>query len=323
MILIYSAAALTLGFVLDLLIGDPHWRFHPICLIGSLISACAKVLRRRMPGRETAAGAALVVSVCAAVTAVTAAVSYAAWRVSPWLYLVAESVMCWAVIAARSLKNESMKVYDALAAGDVGKARKAVSMIVGRDTAALDANGITRAAVETVAENTSDGVIAPLIYAALGGAPAAFLYKAINTMDSMVGYKNERYIRFGKAAAKLDDAVNFIPSRISGLLTVFAAYLTRMDGRGAMRIFLRDRLRHASPNSAQTEAACAGALGVRLAGDAYYFGKLYKKEYIGDAAREIEPKDIVCANRLMYTASVTALVLLLAAKTAVGILLAV
>ena len=321
MLIIYSAAALAAGFVLDCIFGDPHWRFHPICIIGDLISICERVLRRVFRGHEIAAGIMLVIIVCAVVTAAAAAVSAAAYLVSPWLYVAAESIMCWFILAARSLRCESMKVYDAIKYGSLEDARRAVSMIVGRDTAALDEKGVIRAAVETVAENASDGVIAPMLYFAAGGAPLGFLYKAVNTMDSMVGYKNEKYIKLGRAAARLDDAVNFIPSRLSGLLIVLAAYVAHMDGAGAMRIFRRDRAKHASPNSAQTEAACAGALGVRLAGDAYYFGKLYKKEYIGDERREIEPEDIVRANRLMYAASVMALVILLGLKTALYFIL--
>jgi len=175
-------------------------------------------------------------------------------------------------------------------------------MIVGRDTAALDEAGIIRAAVETVAENCSDGVIAPMLYLAVGGPVLGFLYKAVNTMDSMLGYKNDRYLHFGRAAAKLDDAVNYIPSRIGAWLMIMAAFLPgrEFDGKNALRIFIRDRFRHASPNSAQTESVCAGALGIRLGGDAVYFGKMVKKPYIGDARREEEEKDILRANRLLY-----------------------
>ena len=317
MFIVYSIAALAAGFILDCIFGDPHWRFHPICIIGNLISSLEHTLRgafKKNECGEAAAGTVMVFIVCITVTAVSAAISAAAYHISPWLYMVCESLMCWFIIAARSLKKESMRVYYALEKGSLEDSRNAVAMIVGRDTAALDRSGVIKAAVETVAENTSDGVIAPMIYTAIGGAPLGFLYKAINTMDSMVGYKNERYIRFGRAAAKLDDIVNFIPSRISGALMVFSAYIMRMDGAGARRVFKRDRLKHASPNSAQTESACAGALGVQLAGDAYYFGKLYKKEYIGDDTRDVEPEDIVLANRLMYAASVTALALLLGIK---------
>ena len=205
--------------------------------------------------------------------------------------------------------QESTNVYRELTKPDLPAARTAVSRIVGRDTQALTAEGVTKAAVETVAENASDGVIAPLFYMLLGGAPLALTYKAINTMDSMVGYKNERYLHFGRAAAKLDDIANFLPSRIAALLWVAAAALTGNDARNAWRIWRRDRRNHASPNSAQTESACAGALNVQLAGPAYYFGEYYKKPTIGDAVRPIEPEDIRRADRMMYAESLLALAL--------------
>ena len=207
------------------------------------------------------------------------------------------------------IRDRSTNVYRELTKPDLPAARIAVSRIVGRDTQALTAEGVTKAAVETVAENASDGVIAPLLYMLLGGAPLALTYKAINTMDSMVGYKNERYLRFGRAAAKLDDIANYLPSRIAALLWVAAAALTGNDARSAWRIWRRDRRNHASPNSAQTESACAGALNVQLAGPAYYFGQYYPKPTIGDAVRPIEPEDIRRADRMMYAESLLALAL--------------
>lgn len=213
-----------------------------------------------------------------------------------------------------------MKVYDRLKNGTIEEARYAVSMIVGRDTSELTEEGVTKAAVETVAENSSDGVIAPMLYMALGGAPLMFLYKGINTMDSMLGYKNDRYLYFGRCAAKLDDLANYIPARISGWLMVAAAFLTGMDGKNAAKIYKRDRRNHASPNSAQTEAAVAGALRVQLAGNAYYFGKLYEKPTIGDKLREVEPEDIRRANRLLYGASVLSVLLCLGGRLLVQFL---
>lgn len=203
---------------------------------------------------------------------------------------------------------------------DIGRARKAVSMIVGRDTGGLDEAGVTRAAVETVAENASDGVVAPLFYIMLGGATLGCLYKAANTLDSMVGYRNERYIDFGRFAAKLDDVLNFIPSRLCALLMIGAARLCRMDAKNALRVWKRDRFKHASPNSAQTEAVMAGALRVRLAGNAYYFGRLYEKPYIGDDLRPIEAGDIRRSHSLLY---VTAALMLLLALIIRGVLYAV
>ncbi len=321
MIIFCSAAAMLIGCALDLCFGDPHWRFHPICIIGAFISAAEKRLRRVFSATERGeriAGAVLVIVVCTAVFCITALISATAYMLHPFVYIITEGVMCWFLLAARSLGRESTKVYDAVRKQDIDGARRAVSMIVGRDTAALTEAGVIRAAVETVAENTSDGVIAPLMYIMLGGAPLGFLYKAVNTMDSMLGYKNEKYIDFGRAAAKLDDAVNFIPARLSALFMLAAAVLG-YDRKNAWRIFRRDRLKHASPNSAQTESVCAGALGLRLAGDAYYFGKLYKKEYIGDDLRPPEAEDIKRANRLMYTASLFALAAAAAFKCLAGI----
>ena len=240
---------------------------------------------------------------------ITALLLAAAQWVSPWLRLALETVMCYQILATRALRDESMKVYDALKTGTLQDGRKAVSMIVGRDTERLSEAGVVRAAVETVAENTSDGIIAPLFYAALGGPVLAWVYKAVNTMDSMVGYKNEIYLYFGRAAARLDDLVNYIPSRLSAVLMILASFFCRLDGKQAVKIYRRDRRKHASPNSAQTEAVCAGALGVQLAGDAWYFGVLHKKPVIGDDLRPVEPEDIPRANRLMFGTSVLGLLL--------------
>lgn len=288
------------GFLLDLLMGDPHWLPHPIRLIGGVISRLEKGLNRgRNRVLRGTVAALLVILVTALVTGVLLTVAYG---FSPLVGVVAESVMTYQILATKCLKDESMKVYDRLMHGTLEEAREAVSMIVGRDTQNLDEKGITKAAVETVAENTSDGCIAPMLYLALGGPLLGFVYKAINTMDSMIGYKNERYLQFGRFAARLDDVVNYLPSRISAMLLILSAFLLgkEYDGFNAWRIFWRDRRNHASPNSAQTEAACAGALRVQLAGDASYFGKLVKKPTIGDDLRPIEPRDVERANRLLY-----------------------
>lgn len=307
--------ALAIGFALDLVVGDPHWLPHPIRLVGRLISGLERILRRVFPATpkgERAAGVVLVVLVCTISTACAIALLVLCGMASPWLALAVESIMCYQMLATKALKDESMKVYNALAAGDLAAARSAVSMIVGRDVERLDAAGVTRAAVETVAENASDGVVAPLLFMAVGGAPLGVFYKAVNTMDSMVGYRNEKYRYFGTAAARFDDVLNFVPARLSGVLMVCAASIARLDAKGAWRIFLRDRRKHASPNSAHTEAACAGALDVALAGDAWYFGKLVEKPTIGDALRPVEAADIVRANRLLYATASLSLVLCLA-----------
>ena len=310
----YSLPALVIGFVLDLLIGDPRWLYHPICVIGNLIAVLEKVIRKIFPknhGGELTGGFLIVVLVCLFSGGVPLLVLYYLYRYLPVAGFVLEVFWCYQLLATRSLKDESMKVYDRLKNGTLDEARYAVSMIVGRDTAALTEEGVTKAAVETVAENASDGVIAPMLYMAIGGAPLMFLYKGINTMDSMLGYKNDRYLYFGRCAAKLDDAANYLPSRISGGLMVLAAYFSGFDGWNAWKIFRRDSRNHASPNSAQTESVMAGALDVQLAGNAYYFGKLYEKPTIGDPIRLIEQEDIRRANRLLYATAITGVVLFL------------
>lgn len=301
--LILPTAALLFGFILDMLLGDPRSLPHLIRGIGGLIGYLERLLRRALPRSsrgELWAGGILVLLVVLICGGLPALLLGGLYRLRPWAGLLLESLICWQLLATRSLKQESMKVYDALAAKDLAGARQAVSMIVGRDTASLDEAGVARAAVETVAENTADGSLAPLFYIMLGGAPLGCVYKAINTMDSMLGYKNQRYLYFGRMAAKLDDFANFIPARLAGFLMILSAFLLGFDGKNAWRIFLRDRKNHASPNSAHTEAACAGALGLQLAGNAYYFGQLYEKPTIGDNLRAIEPADIVRANRLLY-----------------------
>ena len=307
----YHIIAFIAGFVLDLLIGDPHFIPHPVRLIGLLISFLDKRLNSdvRYNSSENEAnltkykrGVLLAFTVIFATFAVSVIILVAAYSINLYAGVIAEAVMTWQILATKCLRVESMRVYDALRTDGVEAGRRAVSMIVGRDTSVLDEAGVTRAAVETIAENTSDGVIAPMLYTAIGGPVLGFVYKAVNTMDSMLGYKNDKYMYFGRFAARLDDVVNFIPARISAYLMIIAAFIggRQFDGRKAYRIFKRDRFNHASPNSAQTESVCAGALRVQLAGDAVYFGKLVKKKYIGDRLREIEYEDIKRANRLMY-----------------------
>lgn len=295
--------ALLIGFALDLAFGDPYVLPHPIRWIGHLISACERMLRRifgHSPRALTAAGVVLVILVTGISTACAAVLLWACGLVNVWLATAVESVMCYQMLATRQLKIESMRVHDALEDGTIDEARQAVSMIVGRDTDALDAQGVAKAAVETVAENASDGVIAPLLFMAVFGAVGGVFYKSVNTMDSMVGYKNDAYRYFGRAAARFDDVLSWIPARVAGVLMCLAAWFTRMDAARAWHVFRRDRLKHNSPNSAHTEAACAGALGVQLGGDHLYFGKLVEKPAIGDYTRDVVPHDIVLANRLLY-----------------------
>lgn len=300
--MLMSLAACAAGLLLDLLFGDPVWLYHPVRLIGNWISWAERQLRKVCGSHLMAAGGVLwVMTALMAFLIPFALLALAGW-LHPALRFLLETFWCFQILAARSLSSESRKVYEKLKESDLPGARRAVSMIVGRDTEKLTEEGVTKAAVETVAENTSDGVTAPLIYMMIGGAPLGFLYKAVNTMDSMLGYKNDRYLYFGRIPAKMDDIFNYIPARVTGLLMTAAAFLTGLDGKNAWRIYRRDRRKHASPNAAQTESACAGALGVQLAGDAVYFGKVYKKEFIGDALRRIEPEDIQRTGRLMYAA---------------------
>ena len=328
----YHIFAFIAGFVLDLLIGDPHFIPHPVRLIGSLISFCDKRLNcdagyniseKKLNLIKYKRGMLLAFTVIFATFAMSVIIIVAAYSINLYAGVIAEAVMTWQILATKCLRVESMRVYDALRTDGVDAGRRAVSMIVGRDTSVLDAAGVTRAAVETIAENTSDGVIAPMFYTAIGGPVLGFVYKAVNTMDSMLGYKNDKYMYFGRFAARLDDVVNFIPARISAYLMIAAAFIggRQFDGKNAYRIFKRDRFNHASPNSAQTESVCAGALRVQLAGDAVYFGKLVKKKYIGDGLREIEYEDIKRANRLMYITAFLCELLSVAVMSLVLILL--
>ena len=308
-----SLIALFIGFLLDFILGDPNYSCHPIRLIGKLITIIEKLLRKpfRCGGRalhipglkpkhaELVAGIVFVVMVSGISTLIPCVLLSITYHRNVYAGILLESVMCYQLLSTKSLKTESMKVYTALKAKDIEAGRRAVSMIVGRDTHNLTETGIIKATVETVAENTSDGSIAPLFYIAIGGAGLGFFYKAVNTMDSMVGYKNEQYLYFGKAAARMDDLLNLIPARLSAYLMILSTLLTKNNTRNAWRMYRRDRYNHSSPNSAHTEAVVAGALEVMLAGDAYYFGKQYPKKTIGDDIRGIEADDIKKANVLL------------------------
>lgn len=295
------------GFLLDLLFGDPYFLPHPIRLIGTWIRVMEGWMLRKEDGKKTKLrqGRKMVFLVLFTTTALTAALLILSYRIHSCVGMAVEAIMTYQILAVKCLETESMKVYHSLQNGDLKQAREAVSMIVGRDTAHLDEEGIIKAAVETVAENTSDGVIAPMLYTAIGGPVLGFFYKAVNTMDSMVGYQNETYLYFGRAAAKLDDIVNFFPSRISAVIMILSSALLgkEFSAKHAWRIYRRDHRKHKSPNSAQTESVCAGALGIRLAGDAVYFGKTVKKPYIGDELRSVEVSDIKRVNRLLYLSS--------------------
>ena len=371
---------LIIAAAVDLLLGDPHWLWHPVQGVGTLITAAEKLLRAvcRIPPekepvgentaavhafrvRERIAGAQMVLLVLAGSTGLTVLLFYLCGRIHPYLRILAEGILCGRLLALRSLGEAGFSVRDPLLRGDVEGARRSVSMIVGRDTKPLDAEGIAKAAVETVAENTSDGVTAPLFYMILFGGIGGIFYKAVNTMDSMTGYRNDRYRYFGTAAARLDDIMNFIPARLTALFMVLACCLpgkesvkikdrdhrhsreagdtavtnkrssveafggedhgcsTVMipDAKAAYRIWKRDRLKSPSPNSAQTESVCAGALHLRLLGDTWYFGELHHKAEIGDGGRPVQPEDITRSVRLMnrtaglmYAAGIVLLVFL-------------
>lgn len=321
MIQLHLLAVLT-GCFLDFLLGDPRWLWHPVCGIGNLITSLEKALRKWFPKGdkgELIAGRFLVVLVLLVTGGLSGGILFTAYRFSPYIGYVVESIICYQMMAWCSLRSESMKVLKAFETGDVEAARMAVSMIVGRDTKSLSEEGIAKAAIETVAENASDGVIAPLLSMIFFGGVGICLYKAVNTMDSMVGYKNDRYLWFGRTAAKLDDICNFIPARISAGLMIGAGYVCQFLSRGikasnpyngnkGIEIFKRDRFNHKSPNSAQTESVCAGVLQIQLAGNAWYFGKLYEKPTIGDSVRPVEYEDIRRANDLMTVTYLLALV---------------
>ena len=303
--------ALLLGFCIDLLLGDPRWLYHPVQAIGWLIVKLEPPLRRVFPDTDRGqvrAGVALVILVVGITGLVSGGVLWGLHRLHPMAGFAGEVILCWLILAAKSLRTESMKVVKALENGTLDDGRRAVSMIVGRDTEHLSEEEVLKAAVETVAENASDGILAPLLFAAVLGPVGGICYKAVNTMDSMVGYKNDRYLYFGRAAAKLDDVLNFLPARISGFLMAAAACLG-FDGKNAFRIFFRDRKNHASPNSAHTEAACAGALGLQLGGTHDYFGKPVVKPTIGDDLRAVTRGDVAAANRLALTTALLALLI--------------
>lgn len=309
--------AVLCGFLLDCLFGDPEKVPHPVVWMGKAIARLEKWLRRRFPqtpGGEGAGGIVLAAILPVGTLLISGGLCLLSLRIHPLFGLALQILWCWQALAMRCLTKESRNVYRCLKTEGLEAGREAVARIVGRDTSGLSEEGVVKAAVETVAENFCDGVLAPLFYMLLGGAPLALAYKAVNTMDSMVGYKNDRYLHFGRAAAKMDDIANYLPSRIAALLWILVSPFSGGDLKNAWRIWRRDKRNHASPNSAQTESACAGSLGIRLAGPASYFGKPVEKPYIGDAVRPIEPEDILRADRIMEAAGVLGLVIGLAIR---------
>ncbi|MGE4588759.1 MAG: adenosylcobinamide-phosphate synthase CbiB [Acidaminococcaceae bacterium] len=314
-----TVMAIALGFILDLIFGDPHWLPHPICLIGNLIASLEKFLYKILAGKEKGlliGGFFLVITVLTISFCVPFLIIKWASSVSRLLGFVLETIMFYQIFATRCLQDESMKVHSELVKGNLDGARKQLSWIVGRDTQDLSDEEVTKAAVETVAENTADGVVAPMFFMFIGGAPLAFLYKSINTMDSMIGYKNEKYLYFGRCAAKLDDLANYIPARLSGIFMIAASFFLNYDYKEAIKIFMRDRYNHLSPNSAQTESVCAGALNIQLGGGHFYFGKFVHKDTIGDDIRKVKADDIKSINNLMYLTAIISLVIFTLIKLA-------
>lgn len=301
---------LPIAFLLDIIFGDPENFPHPVKIIGKFISYGERFFRKIFPDTmksKRLGGLLLVVSTVFLAFFIPFLLLVLAYKISIILGVCLEIFFCYQIIAVKSMKIEAEKVLEALKADDLGGARKQLARIVGRDTGQLNEKEIIKATVETVSESTCDGVIAPLFFMIIGGAPLGFAYKAVNTLDSMIGYKNEKYADFGYFAAKIDDILNFIPARITGLLYVFAAYFLGYNGAGSMKILSRDRLKHKSPNSGHSEAAAAGALGILLGGDAFYFGKLVSKEPIGENLREPETTDISRVLKMFYVSSVAGL----------------
>ncbi|MCA1961955.1 MAG: adenosylcobinamide-phosphate synthase CbiB [Desulfomonile sp.] len=302
-----------IALCLDLVAGDPRWLPHPVRLIGRLASGLEAPMRASFPDAKRA-GAATAVLVIAITSGAVLLVIGLSRAVNPLLGDVVSIYLIYAGIAARDMVSHSTAVYEALRSGSLEEARCRVGMICGRDTANLDAAGVTKAAVESVAENLVDGVTAPLLYAVIGGPVGIMIYKAVNTLDSTFGYKNERYLEFGRLSARIDDAANFVPARLTALLVPVAARLLGEKSSGACRVFLRDRRKHPSPNAGQTEAAVAGALGVQLGGLSFYGGHPSNKPTLGDPVEAIEPAHILRANALLVVTTVLFLGLMLGGR---------
>ena len=291
---------LTIGFILDLIIGDPNNPVHPVRIIGKLCSFLENIMRKIFKNSLKFAGLLVWLITVGVTFIVTFFIVDIAKKYNIYFGIFLEGILIYFCISSKGLVVEGRKVIKYLLKNDIEGARKQLSYIVGRDTQSLDEKGIVRAVVETIAENMSDGVIAPIFYAGMFGAPLAMAYKAVNTMDSMFGYKNDRYMEFGFFPAKLDDVFNYIPARVTGIIIVISSFILRYDYKNSFKIYKRDRYNHTSPNSAHPEAAMAGALDVQLGGANYYFGKLVEKPTIGDKIKEIEIKDVDGTVRILY-----------------------
>jgi adenosylcobinamide-phosphate synthase len=315
MLSVYLLFDIIIAYLLDLILGDPYWFPHPVKFIGCLVKfleGCLRKMAKKSTAGEKGAGIVLALSTVLITFFIVFGILYAALLINTVLFHVINICFLYTSLAAKCLAQEALGVYSYLEKGDIEGARKRLSMLVGRDTSGLSESEVIKAVVETTSENTTDGIVSPLFYIFLGsiisiGAPLVYAFKAVSTLDSMVGYKNERYINIGFASARLDDAANYIPARLTGFLIPIGAVLCGHSFRRSLSIMLRDRRKHNSPNSAHSEAAVAGALGISLGGKATYFGKLVEKPVIGDSVREPDKEDIVRTVRIMYAASALAM----------------
>lgn len=305
---------LTIGFILDLIIGDPNNPVHPVRIIGRLCTILEKIMRNIFKNSLKLAGLIVWIITVAVTFLVTFFIVYIARKVNLYFGIIVEGILIYFCISSKGLVVEGKKVISYLLKNDIIGARKQLSYIVGRDTESLDEKGIVRAVIETIAENMSDGVIAPIFYGGIFGAPLAMAYKAVNTMDSMFGYKNDKYMEFGFFPAKLDDVFNYIPARITGFIIIISSFILGYDYKNSYKIYKRDRYNHTSPNSAHPEAAMAGALKVQLGGSNYYFGKLVEKPTIGDRLKEIETRDVDCTAKVLYLSAFISYLIMIAAR---------
>ena len=305
---------LTIGFILDLLIGDPNNPFHPVRGIGLLASKLETIFRKLLKNSLKIAGLIVWMITIILTFAITYGIIFVCMKINKYLGIIVQGIIIYFCISAKGLVVEGYKVIKYLNEGNIEKSRKQLSYIVGRDTESLDSKGITRAVIETIAENMSDGVIAPILFAGIFGAAGSMAYKAVNTMDSMFGYKNEKYIKFGYFPAKLDDLFNYIPARVTGILIIISSFFLKRDYKNSFKIYKRDRYNHTSPNSAHPEAAMAGALDIQLGGANYYFGKIVEKPVIGDKIKEIEINDVKKTAEILYLSAVMGIILMVIIK---------
>lgn len=305
-----TISVMVIAYILDLIIGDPYSFPHPVRFIGNLIRFVETKIRNiAKTKKQLKIGGFILWIVTVGTTITVTSLILNIFMVSKILYMIISSVILYTTLSTKCLADEAKKIYEVLKMGDIEKSRKQLSYIVGRDTTSLNEQEIIRATVETVAENTVDGIIAPMMYGFIGGPVLAMSYKAINTLDSMVGYKNEKYGDLGFASAKIDDIANFIPARITPFFMMIASLLLGFNAKESIHIAIRDRKNHKSPNCAYSEGAVAGALEVQLGGTNMYFGKEVYKPTIGEKHRELEIEDIIRTNKIMYATSFVALII--------------